>query len=200
MPVSSELLYSPLTPPQDTRYVTRYLIDELTRVSTAFTLLNTRIVTGVPWKSFAFYISGGTPAATANPAVSNNYNIASVTKVPSTTGNYEGTLLIPTVGGIEILSRVYPFVEITVPVKPPDTEVFFYALQVVNSATGVFRLFIYGGQVPASGKLTLIPYNIQPADRVVIMALMNLGTEITDVGLPPGSFMAQNLNVIGENP
>jgi len=198
--VSTEILYTPLSPPQDQRYITRYLSDELDRVANAFSLLNTRVVTGLPWKAFTFYISGVNPPATANPLASNSYNILSLTKVAATTGLYEGTLLIPTVGGIQILTHTYPFVEISVPVRPVDTEVFFYALTVVNAATGVFRLQIFGGNVPASGKLTLVPYNLLPADRVSIMALMNVGGEITGVSLPANAQMAQNLISIGDNP
>jgi hypothetical protein len=198
--VSTEILYNPLSPPQDQRYITRYLSDELDRISSAFNLLNTRLVTGVPWKAFSFYINGVNPPATANPLVSNSYNILSVTKVPATSGLYEATLLIPTVGGIQVLGRTYPFVEIIVAVKPVDTEVFFYSLISVNPATGVSRLQIYGGSVPASGKLTLVPYNLLPADRVAIMAVMNVGGEITGVSLPANAIMAQNLNTIGENP
>jgi len=200
MAVSTEILYSPLSPPQDSRYITRYLSDELDRVSSALSLLNTRVVTGVPWKAVAFYISGTNPVATANPLASNAYNLLSMTKVPATTGLYEGTLLIPTVGGIQVLGRTYPFVEIVVAVHPADTDVFFYNLIVVNAATGVFRLQIYGGNVPTSGKLTLIPYNLLPADRVAFMAVMNVGGEITGVSLPANAIMAQNLNTIGENP
>jgi len=178
--VPTELLYTPVAPPQDARDVPRYLNDELYRIQTAITLLNSRVVTAVPWKGFMVYIVGVSPG-TGNPTYSNSYNVASV--VRTAIGKYRVTLQFPAVQSVLVLPLVYPVYTLQVdPANfPLDTKLFLMQFIPVDSNLGIFDVQVLAGTEGANGKLTLVDYDLKTGDTLWLQGFFNLGGGAQDI-------------------
>jgi hypothetical protein len=187
MAVSTEILYVPVSPPQDTAYVGRYLDDELNRISTSLQQLYGYVRNALPWKGVYALVTGGTTAT--NFVTTLTYNTAAPTRTG--VGVYRFTLTYPVIKGVQVIDRCFPrlFVEV-VPPYPADTVTFFINLVVVNAATGVFDVSVFGGHLPASGKLELIPYDVRVGDKLYVSGDFSLDADVQSV--------AFNLNVLGE--
>ena len=170
---TSDILYRPVSPPQDVREVPRYLDDELTRIGNSIELLNTRMVNGLPWKGFYCLLTGGT--LPTNFSCTQLYNLNAPARLG--VGLYQFTLNYPVVQGVQVIDRCFPSItpQILTVNHPVDTHVFFTDLVVVNAVTGVFTIQLWGGYVPASGKLTLVAYDLQNADKLFVSGDFSLG-------------------------
>jgi len=178
--MASEIIYSPISPPQDARDVPRYLNDELYRIQTAITLLNTRVITAVPWKGVMAYIVGVSPG-TGNPTYSNSYNVASV--VRTAIGKYRVTLQFPAVQSVLVLPLIYPVYTLQVdPANYPlDTKLFLMQFIPVDSALGIFDVQVLAGTEGANGKLTLVAYDLKTGDALWLQGFFNLGSGAQDI-------------------
>ena len=180
--MSTEILYTPTAPPQDARYLPRYLNDELYRVSEALRLIAARVVTAVPWKAVMAYIQGVNPG-TVNPTYTNSYNVASI--VRTGVGLYRVTLQFPVVQGITVLPLVYPLYTLQVaPANYPlDTKLFLMQFIPVDANLGIFDVQIIAATEGANGKITLVNYDLKTGDALWLQAYFNLGGGASEIVL-----------------
>ena len=171
----SSILYRPVSPPQDTRDVPRYLDDELNRIANSLEQINTRINNALPWKGYFARITGGGTSITF--VADQLYNCGQ--PVRQSVGVYRFTLAYPVVQGIQVLSVSFPatYSVIVFTPHPADTDVWFTTFTVVNAATGVFDVSLFGGQVPISGKLTLVAYDLRLNDLLYVSGTFSLDTK-----------------------
>jgi hypothetical protein len=103
--------------------------------------------------------------------------------VRQSVGVYRFTLQFPTVQTIQVIDKCFPslYAQILVANQPADTEVFFVKMAIVNAATGVFDISLFGGNVPASGKLTLIPYDLKNGDKLYVSGDFSIETDASVV-------------------
>ena len=178
---TSEILYRPVSPPQDVREVPLYLDDELNRIANSIDLLNTRLVNGLPWKGFYCLLTGST--LPTNFSSTQLYNVNAPVRLG--VGLYQFTLNYPVVQGVQVIDRCFPSItpQILTVNHPVDTNVFFVDMTIINAVTGVFNIQLWGGYVPASGKLTLMAYDLQNADKLFISGDFSVGGNAAAVSL-----------------
>jgi len=171
--------------------VPRYLDDELNRVALAINQINSRVLNAVPWKGYMVMAAG---QATTSLTLTNNYNIASLVYIGQTAEavTYRATLQFPSVQGVTVLDKVFP--GITLAIKPSnfpvDTNVFFTRYDPFDIPGGRFDIYVSGGYVPASGKLTLVAYELNTGDVMYVQGLFSIETD--------ASVVAFNLGVLGD--
>ena len=169
----------------------RYLDDELNRVALAINQLNSRVLNAIPWKGYMVKAAG---QATTALTLTNTYNIASLLYTGQTAEavQYRGTLQYASIQGVTVLDKVYPsIVPVISPTNlPADTNVFFTRYDPFDIPGGRFDIWLSGGQVPASGKLTLVAYELNTGDVMYVQGLFNIETD--------ASVVAFNLGVLGD--
>jgi len=133
------------------------------------------MISSMVWKGVVVEFQGDVGP---DPILDKLFNVSSADRIG--VGLYHIILQFAQINGVNVATNVHPTYtpEILAANQPTDTEVFFVEISEVDELAGEFHLQLYGGEVPANGKLTLIPYDLQVGDRLFFFGLLSLSDEV----------------------
>jgi len=159
---------------QGAEYDAANIEQEFWRISAALDELRGVVVNALPWKGIYVEADGVTGT---DPIVGGSYNLDTLTRTG--VGLYRVQLRVATIAGISVADNIYPniHIEIDPPNQPADTELFLGEIQARNEVAGWFDIQIWGAEVPPSGKLTLVAYDLQGNDRMFFFGNLSIASQ-----------------------